>query len=89
MLNHASASKYACKNANNAGRFVNVFLEAAIQNMLQQAREAVGVFGSNDHNRVSAFHCRRETRILAPFTRIVDGQIQFGDIDQFGCHALA
>src|SRR6185295_9803698 len=58
VLDHASAPEHPRGDTDNAGRFVNVFFQTAIENVLQQTRKTTVVLGSNDHHGIGPFHGR-------------------------------
>ena len=76
-----------CRHAHDADRFMDVFLQTAIQHVFEQTWVAVVVLWRHDHQRIGPVHLRRKRRLLDPFAGIRSGQRQLRNVDQFGFNA--
>ena len=61
---------------------MDVFLKAAIKNVLQQPAVAMIVFRRDDHQSIGTFHPRSETWVFYRLPSIVGAQRQLGDVNQ-------
>ncbi len=56
VLDHSRASERAGGNADDPCSLVNVFLQATVEDVLQQPGKTMVVFRTNDDNRIRMFH---------------------------------
>src|SRR5262249_5827358 len=88
MFDHASPAEYTCRHAHDTCRFVDVFLEAAVEDVLEQAGKTVVVFRRDDDQGVGSLHCLGKTGIFDCLSGVINGKTQLGYIDQFRDHTL-
>src|SRR5205085_5049546 len=87
VLDAAGPAERAGRDADDARRLVDVLLEAAVENVLQEARVAVVVLGRDDHDGVGAIHPGGEARILDRLASVAGRERKLGDVDEIGLDA--
>src|SRR6266852_8874423 len=73
IFNDPSSAEWPCRNSYDSDRLMNIFFEATVQDMLQQAGVAVVVFWRHEYQRVCLAHFGREVGLLNRFARVVRG----------------
>ena len=81
ILNRPHAAEWAGGNADDAGGLVDVFFQTAVQHMFKQTGKAVVVLGGNDDEPVGCSHLLRKQGVFDGFSRVIDRQGQFREID--------
>src|SRR5262245_66246941 len=68
---------------------MNVFLEAAVQNVFKQSGRTMVVLRRHNDHRVGSFHRFGKSRVLDCLARIVDDKVECGNIDQLRDNTVA
>ena len=88
-LDDADAGERTRRHADQSNGLVDVLVEAAIEDVLQQSGETVVVLGRDNHQTIGSTDRFGVRRLFDRFTRIIHRKRQRGDIDDVTADAGA
>src|SRR5262249_40695982 len=89
VFDHARTAERAGRYAHDSGSLMDVFLEAAVENVFKQSGRTMVVFRRHNDHRVRLFHRFGKSRVLDCLARVVDDKVECGNIDQLRYNAIA
>src|SRR5262249_43275596 len=89
VFDRAQAAERAGRHTYYSGSLMNVFLEAAVQNVFKQSGRTMVVFRRHNDHPVGSFHRFGKSRVLGCLARIVDDKVECANIDQLCDNAIA